>query len=87
MLADRLRIGPPPETVAVLLFFLIPVVGLVACGWVVWLSGMTVARKIGCSLFTLIGILLQFGVLLVIILAAITVAIGYAPTQSSWRNL
>jgi hypothetical protein len=62
----------------VTLFFLIPVIALLVCGRVVWLSTTTTARRIGWMLFTIVSMLLQFGLLLVIVIAAITAAIGYA---------
>jgi hypothetical protein len=75
---DRFHIAAPPEILVATLFFLIPVVALLICGYVVWTSSKTTARRISWLLFTLVGMVLQFGVLLVIVLTAITAAIGYA---------
>ena len=77
-LANRFHVSAPPEILVASLFFLIPVVALLVCGYVVWVSSQSTARRIGWMAFTLIAMLLQFGVLLVIIIAAIGAAIGYA---------
>ena len=74
MLADRFNIPAPPEMVVASLLYTIPFIALLVCGSVVWMSGMTVARKFGWLLFTLFGLLFQFGFLLVVI----TMATGYA---------
>ena len=78
LFADRFHVAAPPEILVASLFFLIPVAALLVCGYIVWSSSKTFARKIGWMLFTLVAMLLQFGVLLVIIIAAISAAIGYA---------
>lgn len=77
MLADRFHVPAPPEVLIGALFYLIPVSALLVCISVVWLSGMTVAGKIGWTLFTIIALSVEFGILLVIITAAITAAISY----------
>ena len=76
--ANRFHVAAPPEILVASLFFFIPVAALLVCGYVAWRSGKTIARKIGWMLFTLVAMLLQFGVLLVIIISAISAAIGYA---------
>src|SRR5262245_35554873 len=78
LFADRFHVPAPPEIVVASLCFLIPFVALLVCECAVWSSSMTVARKIAWMLFTLVAMLLQFGILLVIIIAAIGAAIGYA---------
>jgi hypothetical protein len=78
LLAERFRIPIPPAIFVVSLFCLIPVVALLICGFVVWRSSMTVAWKIGGMLFTLLGMLLQVGVLLVIIRVILMARIAYA---------
>jgi hypothetical protein len=78
VLANNLQVPAPPEILVATLFFLIPVIALLVCGRVVWLSGQTAARRIGWMLFTLVAMSLQFGVLLVIVITVITAAIGYA---------
>jgi hypothetical protein len=76
--ADRFHVAAPPEILVASLFFLMPVVALLVCGYVVWVSSKTIARRIGWMLFTLVAMLLQFGILLVIVITALTAAIGYA---------
>ena len=78
LFADRFHFAAPPEIVVASLFFLIPLVALVVCESMVWSSRMTVARKVGWMLITLVAMLLQFGILLAIVIVAITAAIGYA---------
>ena len=70
MLADRFFVPSPPDIFVASLFYLIPAVALVVCGSVVWLSSLTVARKIRWMLFTLFAMLLQFGFLLTIVIVA-----------------
>ena len=77
LLASKFQINVP-ETFAWSLFFLIPVVTLLICESVVWSCSKTVGRKIGWMLFTLIAMLLQFGIILVILRTIIVMAIGYA---------
>src|SRR3954464_15283586 len=76
--ANKLHAPAPPPVLVVTLFFLIPIIALLVCGRVVWLSSTTSARRIGWMLFTIVTMLLQFGVLLVIVIVAITAAISYA---------
>ena len=78
VLANNLHVPAPPEILVASLFFLVPVAALLVCGYVVWLWSKTVGRRIAWMLFTLVAMLLQFAVLLVIIMTAITAAIGYA---------
>ncbi|MFA6564748.1 MAG: hypothetical protein WCV00_22770 [Verrucomicrobiia bacterium] len=77
LLADRFHVPSPPEIFVASLFYLIPVAALLVCESVVWSSSMAVARKIGWMLFTLVAMLLQFGILLAIMITAT----GYAPTR------
>lgn len=76
LVADRLFLPSPPEVVVASLFYLIPPVALLLCGSVIWSTNITVAQKIGWILFTLVAMLLQFGVLLAVIIAAT----GFAPS-------
>ena len=76
--ANRIHVAAPPHVAVASLFFLIPVVALFVCGYVVWRSSKTITRRIGWMVFTIVGILLQVGVLLVIIIAVVGAAIGYA---------
>jgi hypothetical protein len=77
VLADRFFVPSPPEILVASLFYLIPPVALLVCGSVLWLSSLTVARKIRCMLFTLFAMSLQFGILLAIMI----VAAASVPTQ------
>ncbi len=73
---DRLRVPAPPEGFVVSLFCLIPIVALLACGTVVWRKNQRVNRRAGWLALTVLAMALQVGVLLVIIISAITVAIS-----------
>ena len=77
LLANRFQIPSPPESWVVSLFCLIPTVALLICESVVWRSSMTVRWKIGGMLFTLLGMLLQVGILVAIIRAILIVATSY----------
>ena len=77
LLANRYQIQILPDTVARLLFFLIPAVALLICESVVWSCSRTVGRKIGWMLFTLLAMLVQFGIILVILRIIIVTVIGY----------
>ncbi len=78
LLANRLQVPSPPVIFVIALFCLIPVVALVVCGSVVWLSRMTVARKIGWTLFTLAGLSIEFAILVVVIRIILVAATAYA---------
>ena len=73
------RLSAPPEYLVAGLFYLIPVAALVVCGTVVCQSSLTTRNKVLWLLFTVLGIALQFGVLIVIIAAILTAII--APAQ------
>lgn len=79
MIMDRLHVPAPPEGFVVLLFCLIPVVALLACGTVVWRSKMSLGWRLGGLVLTVLAMFLQCGVWYVIIVSAITAAI--APAQ------
>jgi hypothetical protein len=79
MMMDRLHVPAPPEGFVVLLFCLIPVVALLACGIAVWRSKMSLRWRLSGLLLTLLAMSLQCGVWLVFIVSAITAAI--APAQ------
>src|SRR5882672_8145756 len=68
LLASKFQIHVP-QTFAWPLLFLIPVVALLICESVVWSCSKTVGRKIVWMLFTLLAMLLQFGIILVILRA------------------
>ena len=78
MIADRLQVPAPPESLVVLLFCLIPVVALLVCGTVVWLTKLRVSWRVGWLVLTVLLMALQIGVLLVIVVTAITAAIAPA---------
>lgn len=74
---SELQVPRLPETFVAALFFLIPVVALFICEWVVWSRSKTVGRRIGWMVLTLVGMLLQVGVILVILRAIILTRIAY----------
>jgi hypothetical protein len=78
MIADRWHVPAPPEAVVVSLFVLIPLVALMVCGCAVWQSKRDLRRRVIGLILTVLGMVLQMGVLLVIIVSAITVAISPA---------
>jgi len=77
LLANKFQIPSPPVVVVWSLFLLIPAFALLSCESVVWSCSKTVGRKIGWVLFTLLAMLLQFGIILVILRMMIVTAIGY----------
>ena len=77
LLADSLHVQSPPQSVVWSLFFLIPVVALLVCEWIVWFHCHTVAWKLTLMLLTLLGMLLQFGILVAILRAILIARIGY----------
>ena len=78
LLANKFQIPSLPAKFVWSLFLLVPAVALLICETVVWSSSKTVGRKIGWMLFTLLAMLLQFGIILVILRMVIVTAIGYA---------
>jgi hypothetical protein len=78
LIVDRLHVPAPPESIVVALFCLIPVVALLVCGRVAWKSPLDRRWRIGWLVVTVLGMVLQCGVLLFIIISAITVAISPA---------
>ena len=77
LLGNKFQIPSLPAKLVWSLFFLIPAVALLICESVVWSCSKTVGRRIGWMLFTLIAMLLQFGIILVILRMIIVMAIGY----------
>ena len=69
---------PVPAGVVVTLFFLVPVVALVACGTSVWRSTMSWERRAGGLVITALGILLQFGFWTAVIASMIAAMISLA---------
>jgi hypothetical protein len=78
LLAARSGIPKLPETLVWALFIVIPVVALLVCERLVWCWSKTVGGKIGWTVFTLLGMLLQFAILVVILRIILVTAIGYA---------
>lgn len=78
MMADRWHVSAPPEGLVVSLFLLIPVVALLVCGSAAWQSKRNLRWRVIWLVLTVLAMLLQTGVLLVIIVAAITSAISLA---------
>ena len=78
ILVDKFHFPPPPPMFVVALFFLIPLIALVVCRRLLWTTAATLRRKIAWSVFTLLAMSVQFGVLLLILLGAVTAAISYA---------
>ena len=79
MMADRWHVPAPPESLVASLFLIIPVVALLVCGRAAWQSQPSLRRRVIGLALTVLGMLLQIGVLFVIIVSAITAAI--APAQ------
>src|SRR5688572_3396387 len=78
MILDRLQVPAPPEGFVVSLFCLIPVLALLACGIMVWLSKMNWGWRLGALVLTVLAMLLQCGFWFVLIVSAITVRIAPA---------
>jgi hypothetical protein len=77
LLVDMFHISSPPATLVWLPFFLIPVFALFICESVVWSRSRTVGSKIGWMVFTLLAMLLQFGIILMILRAILVTRIAY----------
>ena len=71
-----LRAPAPPAALVVALFCLIPVAALLFCVTKVWRSGSRPAWRVNWVVLTVLGMMLQMGVLLLVIVSAITVAIS-----------
>ncbi len=78
MILGRLQMPAPPGWFVVALFCLIPIVALLLCGRVVWLSKLRGRWRVGWLVLTVLAMLLQVGVLVIIIVSAITGAISPA---------
>jgi len=74
MMLNSLQVPAPPESLVVALFCLVPVVALLVCGTMVWLS--RVRWKVGWLVLTVLAMSFQVGILLVIIVIAVTAAIA-----------
>ena len=78
LLANRFHIAPNlPGPFYVTLFFLVLAGALVFCAGVLWAAKMTLTRKVGLTLFTSLGLLLQFGIVVVILRAILITITAY----------
>ena len=78
LLANRFHLAPNlPGAFYVTLFFLILTGALLFCVGVSWAANMTLTRKIGLTVFTLLGLLLQCGVVVVILRAILITITAY----------
>jgi hypothetical protein len=79
LLANRFQVTPNlPGAFYVTLFFLIFAAALLFCVSVSWAAKRTLTRKIGLTALTALGLLLQFG-MVVVILRAILITITAYP--------
>jgi hypothetical protein len=76
MMISRSKLPAPPEALIALLFCLIPVVALLACGTAVWRAKWSVRWRVGGLVLTVLAMLLQCGVWFVIIVGVINAAIA-----------
>ena len=78
LLANRFYLAPNlPEAFYVTLFFLILTGALLFCVGASWAMDITPVRKIGLTVFTSLGLLLQLGVIVVILRAILITIIAY----------
>ena len=76
LLAGKFHINLP-QTFVGSLFFLIPVLALLFCEWMVWSFSKTVGRRIGWMLVTLLAMSLQFAMIVTVLRMILVTAIGY----------
>ena len=68
LFANRFHLAPGlPPSFYVTLFFLVLFGALLFCVGTLWAANMTLARKIGLAAFTSLGLLFQFGVIVVVL--------------------
>ena len=78
LLANRFHVVPNlPGAFYVTLFFLVLAGALVFCAGVLWAAKMTLTRKVGLTVFTSLGLLLQFGIVAVILRAILITITAY----------
>jgi hypothetical protein len=78
LLANRLQIAPNlPGEFYVTLFFLVSAGALLYCAGTLWAAKMTFPRKVGLTIFTLLGLLLQLGIVAVILRAILITITAY----------
>ncbi len=73
---SRLQLAAPPAWFVVGLSCVIPVAALIVCSTVAWLSQTRRSWRVGWLVLTIAAIPLQVGMLVVIIVSAITAAIS-----------
>ena len=78
VLIAQSQVGSPAAGVVVFLFCLIPVVALLVCGTTVWHSSMSLRWRLTGLVLTVLGMLLQCGFWLFIIVSLIAAAIAPA---------
>jgi hypothetical protein len=72
----KLKMPTPPAWVIVGIFFLIPLVALWICSTVAWHAQVKQGWRLSWLAATILGLLLQFGVLVIVITSVITVMIS-----------
>jgi hypothetical protein len=78
LFANRFKLAPNlPPAFYVTLFFLVLIGALLFCVGTLWTTSMTLARKFGLAAFTTLGLLLQFGVIVVILRAILITITAY----------
>ena len=78
LLANRFHVTPNlPGVFYVTLFLLILAGALVFCTGVLWVAKTTIPRKVGLTVFTSLGLLLQFGIVAVILRAILITITAY----------
>jgi len=78
LLANSFHVAPNlPGAFYVTLFFLILAGALLFCVGVSWAAKVTLARKIGLTIFASLGLLVQFGVVVVILRAILITLTAY----------
>jgi hypothetical protein len=78
MTMDKWHVAAPPESLVVSLFCLIPIMALLVCGRVTWMSNLNLRWRVAWLVVTVLAMLFQFGILFVIVVSAITAAISPA---------
>src|SRR5947209_1322642 len=75
---SKLQMAAPPAWFIVALFCVIPVVAMVVCWSMVWFSRLRGRWRVGWLVVTVLAMTFQVGVLLLMIVSALTVAISPA---------
>ena len=78
LLATRFRVAPHlPGEFYVTLFVLVFAAALFFCVGTLWSAKTTVTRKIGLTIFTSLGLLLQFGIIAIVLRAILITITAY----------